>query len=493
MKQFLLLALFVATASILHAQLEEDFDPAPAGWLLSQGAKFTTLNGNGIIQTPGVGGNNPANIGTPIVNKTSNTVKVCLYIHAINSGSNALVPFPCNTYADVLFTKSTVTDASNAADPGNLYAQIDSFLLPTAGGNTCLNFTFPSSVTASDFKVFLSFYSGCTQSGIKYVIDNVTISGVQLICGGTNCAPVALDDVFVRGNATELSFSGALYGSNLNYPSGYTVDPTGTDNDQNDTYGNLQWSLLTAPMAAAGSVTVNSNGTFMVTRTSTAVSQLTFSYKLTDNGADDNFVTTADNMYDTAVVTISWPAASILPMTLVDFNGSRNGSYVNLQWTTTLESNNTGFQVQRSTGNGAYETVGFVPTRADQGNSTIPLYYQFKDMNTASGNSWYRLVQIDNDGRRTISVVRGVRGLQELSTITVYPNPGTTGNMNVLFGSSAQRDLYIADLSGKVVRHWNNYHNDNVVISGLNAGIYMLVVTNRATNERQSVKIVVMK
>src|SRR5581483_5075999 len=114
-----------------------------------------------------------------------------------------------------------VTDASKATDASTLYASIDSFLLPTAGGTTCMTFTFPASVTASDFKVFLSFYSGCTQSGVKYIIDNMSISGVALVCGnGGTCPPIALDDFFNRGNPGELGFTGALYGSNINYPGG---------------------------------------------------------------------------------------------------------------------------------------------------------------------------------------------------------------------------------------------------------------------------------
>lgn len=493
MKQYLLLALCMATACLVHAQLEEDFDPAPTGWILSQGAKFTTLNSNGVIETSGVGGNSPANIGTPAVNKTSNTVKVCFSIQAISSGSNAPVPFACNTYADVLFTNSSVTSASSASDPANLYARVDSFLLPTAGGSTCLTFTFPATVTASNFKVFLSFYSGCTQNGVKYVIDNVTISGVSLICGGTNCAPVALNDVFTRGNPNETALTGALYGSNINYPTGNIADATGTDNDQNDTYANLQWSLLTAPALAVGTVVVNTDGTFTATRANTGVTQMIFTYKLMDNGPDDNFTTTGDNMSDTATVTINWPVNSSLPMTLMNFDGSRNGSYVTLKWTTTLESNNAGFEIQRSTGNGSYETVGYVASKAADGNSHTPLYYQFTEMNTGNSNTWYRLMQLDKDGGRTVSIIRGVRGMQEVATITVYPNPGTTGNMNVLFGSSALRDLFITDLGGRMVKRWNNYHNDYLSLSGLNKGIYMLTVANKTSGEKQSLKIVVVQ
>jgi hypothetical protein len=490
MKRCLLFVLLIAVTAIAHAQLEEDFNPIPDGWVLSQGAGFGNVNSNSVIITPGVGGNNPASIGTPAVNKTSNTVKVCFDINAYDANLNNQTAFPCATYADILFVNSAVNSSKDAEKVENIYARQDNYLLPTNGGSTCFTFTFPAAVTATSFKVFISFHAGCTQSGTKYVFDNLSISGVTLICGGTNCPPVALNDAFIRGNGAEASFNGALYGSNISYPGGNTVDAGGTDNDQNDVYADLQWSVLTQPVN--GTVTVNSDGTFTIARNSTAVTQLTFTYRLTDNGPDNDINSAADNMFDDATVTVTWPVASTLPVSLVNFSGSRNGSYVNLQWTTNIESNNTGFEIQRSAANGVYETIGFVPTKAADGNSGMPLYYQFKEANAAKGNSWYRIVQIDKDGGRTVTAARGVRGLEEISKVTVYPNPGTSGNINVLFGSSAMRDIVITDLNGKVVKQWNSYRDDNMAIGGLRTGVYMLIITNKVTSEKLAHKLVVL-
>ncbi|OQP53786.1 hypothetical protein A4H97_23105 [Niastella yeongjuensis] len=492
MKRYLLFVLFIAASIAAQAQLEEDFDPAPSGWILSQGASFNSFNGNAVVNTPGVGGNNPANIGTPIVKKTSNTVKVCFDIWAIDaSGNNGTKPFPTPTYADILFVTSNVTSSNDAETPDNIYARQNNYALPTSGGTTCFTFTFPAGVTAPDFKVFISFHADGKQPGTKYILDNVSISGVALICGGTNCAPVALNDVFNRVSGTETSFNGALYGSNINYPGGFIVDATGTDNDQNDAYAELQWSALTQP-AFGGTVTVNANGTFTATRSSTSVTQLTFTYRLTDNGPDNDFSTTTDNMYDDATVTINWPPAGALPVTLVDFNGTRDGSTVNLTWATKMEIDNTGFEIQRSNNGSVFETVGFVATKASGGNSSMPINYQYKETNTATGNTWYRLVQVDKNGARTVSPVKGVRGMEDNARMTVYPNPARSGNMNVLFSSSAIRNIVITDLSGKIVKQWNDYHNDNMVISGLKTGVYVLIATKKESSERQMQKIVVL-
>jgi len=492
MKRFLLFAMFTMAVLFLQAQIEEGFIPAPSGWVIAQGAQFV----NGIILTPGVGGYNPANIGTPAVNKTSNTVRVCFDIWATDAYGNGtnIEPFPCATYADILFVKSTVTDSRDAELTENIYARQDNYLLPANGGTTCFTFSFPATVTASDFKVFISFHADCIQGGIKYIFDNLSISGVALICGGTNCAPVALNDVFNRSNKNELSFNGVLYGSNDSFPSvpsDYAVDVTGTDNDANDRYNDLQWSSLTQPVN--GNVAVNADGTFAIWRNSPAVTQLIFTYRLMDDGPDNDITTLGDNMYNDATVTINWPAAAPLPVSLINFKATRNGSDVNLQWTTTFESNNAGFQIQRSTGNSIWENSGYVASKAPDGTSSTPITYQFKEANMAGGFTWYRLVQTDKDNTAMISVSCGVRGMEESARISIYPNPGTTGNMMVLFGSSAARDISITDLSGRIVKNWNNYCNDNLMISGINAGVYMLLITNKVINERQTYKIVIVK
>jgi hypothetical protein len=495
MKRFLLLAFFAITVNFLQAQLEEDFNPTPTGWILANGAGFSNLNSNAIVLTPGAGSNDPSMIGTPAVNRTSNTVKVCLDIWAYTPNLNQQIAFPCTTYMDVLFVKSSVTDTKDAEKAANIFARVDNYQLAPSGGNTCVTFTFPDGVTDANFKVFLSFHGDCGTGGYKYVIDNVKISGVDEVCSGNSCPPTALDDAFNRIIPAETSFTAVLYGKNTTssfpaVPSNYAVDTTGTDNDQNDDFTHLTWSIITQPVN--GSVVVNADKSVTISRLSTSVTSLTFTYSLCDDGAD-NIAGNSDDLCDSATVLVSWPAASTLPVSLINFSANRSGTNVTLQWTTTFESNNAGFKIQRSTGNSAWETAGYVATKAQDGNSSTPITYQYKETNTAAGFTWYRLVQIDKDNTPAISVSRGVRGLDESARISVYPNPGTTNNMNVLFGSSASRDIAIADLNGKIVRNWNNYHNDNLSISGLNAGVYMLLVTNKSTNERQTHKIVIVK
>jgi hypothetical protein len=493
MKRFLLFSVLFFAVTALQAQIEEDFSPTPVGWVLSQGANFGTVGGNNVVITPGVGGNNPARIGTPKVNKTSNTFEVCVEVTAYDANLNSPQTFPCNTYMDVLFVNSLVTDAKDADKQQNLYARVDNHLLPTAGGKTCFQFTFPAGVTAPDFKVFLSFKADCNQGGIKYVIDNISISGVDDVCAG-GCSPTALNDEFVRANVNETSFTAALYGAHLNFPAppaGYVVDATGTDGDPNDTYTHLQWSVLTQP--ANGSVVINADGTATITRNSIKVAQLTFTYSLCDDGNDNNFATTGDNLCDDATVTVNFPTGAPLPVSIINFNGVRNGSSVSLKWTTTFENNNKGFEIQRSIGGGDYQTAGFVNSKGADGNSQISLNYEFKETNSTTAFTFYRLVQLDKDGRYKVFTARPIRGLQQEDKMILFPNPSNNGNVSVSFGTSTEREVVISDMGGKIVKRWNSYKDDNLSITGLHAGMYMIMVTDKETNKRTVEKIVITK
>ncbi|MDF2187864.1 Ig-like domain-containing protein [Paraflavitalea sp. CAU 1676] len=491
MKTALLLGFLLLMALSLFAQLEEDFTPNPIGWTLDQGAQFTQVSGNDVVVTPSGGGNNHARIGTPAVTKTSNLFKVCFSVTPYTSNLNATVSFPCATYMDVLFVKSSVATSNDAEVPANIYARVDNFLLNTNGGAHCFSFTFPPGVTAGDFKVFLSFHAACQQNGVKLVLDNFALSGVDEVCAGATCPPAALDDQFTRISMSELTFNAVLYGSNLNYPAAgaNSLDAGGTDNDPNDTYAHLQWSLVTAPVN--GIVVINANGTCTITRNSPAVNSLTFTYRLTDDGADNNFATAGDNLFDDATVTVAYTNISALPVVLTDFAVARQGSSVRVSWVTAGEVNNLRFEIERSMGGEPYQVVGTVGSKAVDGNSSTALSYEYADMNSSVQTAAYRLIQVDLDGRRTIYGAKSVKGMAMTTKMVLQPNPAPAGTFSLYFQQAGSRDILISDLGGKVIQRWVGYAQSSLSVTGLRNGLYLVQVSDRATMEKMVQKLVV--
>lgn len=117
-----------------------------------------------------------------------------------------------------------------------------------------------------------------------------------------------------------------------------------------------------------------------------------------------------------------------LPVKLINFKAVIEDSNVSLLWSTATEKNNLGFEVERSTDNRHWTTLGFVP-----GNGTTAMRndYNFTDEKPLAGVNYYRLRQNDSDGQFEYSpiVIADVRGsgLQ----FDVFPNPSTTGELSI--------------------------------------------------------------
>jgi hypothetical protein len=90
---------------------------------------------------------------------------------------------------------------------------------------------------------------------------------------------------------------------------------------------------------------------------------------------------------------------TIVPVELVSFTAFPQNNSVNLNWQTAVETNNSGFQIERrkplDERNDEWKVVGFV---SGSGTTTEPQSYEFVDKSISSGKYMYRLKQIDYDG-----------------------------------------------------------------------------------------------
>ncbi len=111
-----------------------------------------------------------------------------------------------------------------------------------------------------------------------------------------------------------------------------------------------------------------------------------------------------------------------VPVELTSFSASVSGNVVLLNWQTVTETNNSGFEIERSEDNQNFSQIGFVP---GSGTSTEPRSYNYSDNMISSGKYYYRLKQIDYDGSFEYSnVVEAEIGLpSEFRLEQNYPNP----------------------------------------------------------------------
>jgi len=184
-----------------------------------------------------------------------------------------------------------------------------------------------------------------------------------------------------------------------------------------------------------------------------------------------------------------------LAVSFLNFTAARNSAMVNLKWTTATEQNSKGFNVERMLGNGNWETIGFVNSRANGGNSNDELNYAFSDFNTFKGISQYRLKQVDFDNQAKLSEIRAVRGQdQKGGGVVVYPNP-SEGKVNVQFENAAgtMHDATLNDMSGRIIKQWKGISSNAIQIENLSPGMYSLRIVNRETGDQFIEKIMVNK
>lgn len=182
-----------------------------------------------------------------------------------------------------------------------------------------------------------------------------------------------------------------------------------------------------------------------------------------------------------------------VPVKLISFDAKRKDNSVNLGWQTASESTNKGFEIERKIeGEEGYSAVGFVPSKSADGNSSDILNYTYSEINIAGDNSYYRLKQMDLDGRYEYSDELMVKGTGAGSRVLVYPNPSDNGTVNVAFDSFNQKDIQLTDINGKVQRKWTGYTSAQLQLKQLRSGIYLLNVTDKAKNTKLIKKIVVL-
>lgn len=203
------------------------------------------------------------------------------------------------------------------------------------------------------------------------------------------------------------------------------------------------------------------------------------------------YVVTAPTVFSNVVLYEANNSCATLPVNLTIFSAQRIGDKALLKWETATEINSRGFAIERLI-NGVWQEVAFVPSSAPGGNSTEAKIYQYSDPNTEKGTTQYRLRQVDLNLQSRYSEVRSVRGKGESGSMTVFPSPSATGNVSILFDDQkVNRSITVIDMAGRIVKQISAVSNNNITVSGLLPGTYIIRVLVTETGEQTSTKFLV--
>jgi Secretion system C-terminal sorting domain len=201
---------------------------------------------------------------------------------------------------------------------------------------------------------------------------------------------------------------------------------------------------------------------------------------ITSNGANTNGTVqtkTATNVSSFSPFTIFTSTA--LPVSLTEFKAKAATNKAILTWSTASETNNSGFDIEKSFDGTNFSKIDFVK---GSGNSNILLSYISVDDNFTQ-TAFYRLKQIDFDGKIEYSRIVQLEKTKT-GTIKVYPNPITNNaNLNIEFASESRGvvDVTLIDVSGRIIFQ-NKYDATssliNIPTQDLTRGLYIVKVLN---------------
>lgn len=174
------------------------------------------------------------------------------------------------------------------------------------------------------------------------------------------------------------------------------------------------------------------------------------------------------------------PAAAFLPVRLTSFSGRIvTDNTVNITWTSVLELNSEKYVVERSTDGRNFLPVG---TIAAAGHSINTVQYQFKDQLPTTGAYFYRLNQVDIDGKSEYSKVVYVNNGKGINNVVkIFPNPFQ--NEIQLIGITAadlnKQDVKLYTIGGKQVPFRITGSNALSIDESSPKGIYLLKVKEK--------------
>ena len=391
---------------------------------------YSVTFGNGLFVATAIDGTNRVMTSPDGITWTARTAAQASFWYCVTYGNGLFVAV--SGQGTVMTSPDGITWTSSTAAQANIWVSVtyanDLFVATSVNGTNRV-MTSPDGVTwtartAAEANGWVSVTYG---NGLFVATANT----------GTNRVMTSPDGItWTARTATQAnSWQSVIYGDGLFV----AVSGDGTNRVMTSPDG-ITWTARTAAGANTWSSVTYENGVFVA---------------VSSNGA--NQVMTSGSF-------------GVLPVELLSFSGKYTEGGNILTWTTADEVNNKGFEVERLNGND-WATLSFIA--ANNKAST----YQFMDIAPLSISN-YRLRQIDNNGKETLSKVISIQTNGSKGKLAIYPNPvSNTLNIeaNVIARNETKRDFQIINLLGQeILRGHVQQIAKSIDVSALPKGTYIL-------------------
>lgn len=187
--------------------------------------------------------------------------------------------------------------------------------------------------------------------------------------------------------------------------------------------------------------------------------------------------------------------ACILPVTFSSVNAVNTAEGVVVQWETVSEKDNAVFEIEHSADGIHFTKAGSVKPQPFA-NGAVD--YSFLHRNPAAGANFYRIKQVDFDGRYSYTkVIKIVHEATPGKGLSIFPNPlvsGAINNLQIKTEETGEYTIQLVNCSGKVV--FTELVNAPSGLINLNnvkkisSGIYTVILRNIKTGQALSSKLI---
>jgi hypothetical protein len=138
--------------------------------------------------------------------------------------------------------------------------------------------------------------------------------------------------------------------------------------------------------------------------------------------------------------------AAALPVEFVDLKATVNNQSIDVEWLTASEHNSDFFSVERSENGKGFTAIH---TLAAAGESKVISKYLVTDKNPSRENNYYRIKQVDKDGKAKYSkIVSAKISTNATQTLDIYPNPSDGRIMYINLPYKGEIQLTISNILG---------------------------------------------
>jgi hypothetical protein len=203
---------------------------------------------------------------------------------------------------------------------------------------------------------------------------------------------------------------------------------------------------------------------------------------------DPNFRDNGLNVYEW-MLQFQLGITSPLPVIMGEYTAFLSDeSAVTVNWTTVTESHNKYFVLEKSTDGARFSVIDTI-TAFNQSSGHA---YTFTDRNVAKGNNFYRLSQVDDDGKITYFKVLSVLvPVQLKSYFKISPNPASAAVLlDLMHPETGSIQVVLSDMQGRTIRTWK-FEKQNLVwqqsldVSSLAPGNYTILLKGNTISQVQ--------